>query len=445
MKELKPAKALKGELRFPGDRLQGQYVCALSLLAQGVSRIGNWSRTPEWDAILAFLDKNGAAVTPGDGELAIAALPGMRERTTWALDADLPQPFATAFVALLSGLSTAERPLFLTLAPSLRARLAPVLDALRHGGFESRDQSESENVLCFLGRRPLRKQPSAVGIRRTVWTLAALASTQPFEFEELGSPFDPLENVLPFFDLKLVSQEADEAPELDPEMAKRLQKRHKNRQSRSLRVPPARAIPAVDAVLNGDVALASWAALCACLRRGSDVTLRDVTLPACRTAVFTSLRKMGADLDFVKRSEARGVPSGDIRVKASQLLGRKFDGADLAGLAEAAPFLAMAATHAEKETVLSGLGSLREGPVDVLDGLAANLRILGLAVGVFPEGLVLRGEDALVADRLDAHEHEGMALALHALGSSTPGRTVLESCDCLDRICPGLDALGEIE
>jgi 5-enolpyruvylshikimate-3-phosphate synthase len=441
MLELKPAKPLKGELRFPGDRLQGQFLCALALVTQGVSRLGNWTRTQEWEPILAFLEKNGAAVTAGSNELAIAALPGLRERTDWTLDAELPQPFALAFLSLLAGLSTASRPVRVTIPPALRMRLSPVLDALKQGGFDHRDESESESVLAFVGQRPLRKKPSAVGLRRTVWTLAVTVSSLPLEFEEIGASHDLLENVLPLFGLGVTSLSEADAPDLDPEMAKRLQKRQKSQKSRNFRILPAGQIPSVDVNLQGDAQLASWAALCACLRRGSEVILKDVTHPSCRGAVFAGLRKMGADLEFVKKSEARGVPSVDIRVKTSQLLGRKFDATDLAGLSEAAPFLAMAATSAERETVLGGLGSLREGPVDVLDALAGNLRALGLPVGVFPEGLVLRGEDDLVAERLDAHEHEALALALHALASSTPGKSILENATCLERHWPGLAEL----
>lgn len=437
MMELKPAKALKGELRFPGDRVQGQLICALSLLAQGVSRIGNWTRSREWEPILSFLEKNGAAVTAGPSELAIAALPGMRERTDWTLENDLPQPFAMAFLSLLAGLSTAARPVRVKLAPALRSRLSPVLDALKQGGFDHRDESDSESVLSFVGQRPLRKKPSAVGLRRTVWTLACTTSSLPLEFEEIGPSHDLLENVYPLFGLSVQSTAEADAPDLDPEMAKRLQKRQK-RQNRTLRIEPARQIPSVDANLQGDVQLASWAAVCACLRRGSEVILKDVTHPSCRGAVFAGLRKMGADLEFVKKSEARGVPSVDIKVKASHLLGRKFDAADVAGLSEASPFLTMAATHADRETVLGGLGGLREGATDLLDALAGNLRSLGLSVGVFPEGLVLRGEDDVVAERLDAHEHEALALALHALASSTAGRTVLENASCLEFHWPAL-------
>jgi 5-enolpyruvylshikimate-3-phosphate synthase len=434
--ELKAGKALKGEMRFPGDRMQGQFLCALALLAQGVSRIGNWQRSAEWEPILAFLEKNGAAVTASEGALAIAALPGLRERTDWALDAELPQPFAMAFLAILSGLSTAARPVRASLPAALRARLAPVVDALRQGGFDSRD--DEDGILAFLGQRPLRKKPSALGLRRTVWTLACTASSQPLEFEEIGPPHDLLENVFPFFGIAVESLAEADAPDLDPEMAKRLQKRQRKGQNRTLRIHVPRQILSVDANLQGDVQLASWAATCASLRRGSEVVLREVTHPACRGGVFAGLRKMGADLEFVRRSEARGVPSVDIRVKAAPLLGRKFDGADQAGLAEAAPFLAMAATAAERETVLGCLGALREGPVDLLDALAGNLRSLGLPVGVFPEGLVLRGEESLVAERLDAHGHEGLALALHALATSTAGRTVLEGADCLERHWPGM-------
>lgn len=440
MAELKPGKAFKGELRLPGDRVQGQLICALALLAQGVSRIGNWSRTPEWEPILSFLERNGAAATAAETELAIAALPGMRERTDWSLENELPQPFAMALLSLLAGLSNASRPVRVKLSAPLRIRLSPVLDALKQGGFDHRDESGDENVIAFVGQRPLRKRPSAVGLRRTVWTLAGLVSQLPLEFEEIGPAHDLLENVLPLFGITLQSTAEADAPDLDPEMAKRLQKRQK-KANRTLRIAPVDRIPAVDAVLQGDVQLASWAALCACLRRGSDLTIREVTHPACRGAFFAGLRKMGVDLEFVKRSEARGVPSVDIRVKASPLLGRKFDGADVAGLSEAAPFLVMAATHAERETVIGGVGLLREGSVDLLDALAGNLRSLGLPVGVFPEGLVLRGEESIVAERLDAQEHEVLALALHALASSTAGRTLLENDACLDFHWPSLPTL----
>jgi 3-phosphoshikimate 1-carboxyvinyltransferase len=151
----------------------------------------------------------------------------------------------------------------------------------------------------------------------------------------------------------------------------------------------------------------------------------DVTLPSSRSGLFSCLRRMGADVEIVRKSESRGVPSGDIRIRHGRMVGRRFDAQDVPGLAGFSALLAVAAVAADAETVLSGLGELRVERDDRLSVLADGLRAFGVGVGLFPDGLVLRGEEQPGAESVDAKGFPEAALALHALASSCPGRTEL--------------------
>jgi 3-phosphoshikimate 1-carboxyvinyltransferase len=204
------------------------------------------------------------------------------------------------------------------------------------------------------------------------------------------------------------------------------------------KVPAVLSLPTADVRLRGDLDLAGWCAVTGCLRRGTDAMLVDVTLPNARAGLFGCLRRMGADIEIVRKSESRGMPSGDIRVRHGRMVGRKFDAQDVPGLGHFAAFLAVAAVSAEAETVLSGLSDLRVEHDDRLLALADGLRAFGVGVGLFPDGLVLRGEEQPGAEEADAKGCADVALALHALAGSCAGRTELDGAGTIPVAWPHL-------
>ena len=438
--DIKRERPLKGEFRLPPDRNQAFSATWLALLAPGRTLLRGWQSTPEWENIRQWLAGIGA-VAALDGEGLVVGPPDdLRERTEFAIDPFLPPVFAAGVAALAAGLSRHDHHVVVSCPPQVADPLGPWREALREAGWTPlHEVHDGTHVLSFRGRTPpLRELVCRNRRSRLSWTLAALASREGLEFLEPSAAVDPLEDSLPLFGLEVESPRQESTPE-EEEMQRRMQRMKGSvRKLQPRRVPAILSLPPADIRLRGDLDLAGWCAVTGCLRRGTDALVMDVTLPTSRSGLFSCLRRMGADVEIVRKSEARGVPSGDIRVRHGRMVGRKFDAQDVPGLAGFSALLAVAAVASDAETVLSGLGELRVERDDRLSVLADGLRSFGVGVGLFPDGLVLRGEEQPGAESVDAKGFPEAALALHALASSCPGRTELSGAGHLPVSWPHL-------
>ncbi len=439
--EIRKSKPLKGEIRLPPDRIQAQSATLLALLAPGRTLLRDWQSTPEGENIRTWLSGMGAIADLDDAGLVVGPPADLRDRTEFVIDPFLPAHLAAGFLALAAGLSGAERGVAVSCPAVLAEAIGPWREALREAGWTSQ-AGESEGVIrwTFRGRTPpLRPLVCRDGRTRLAWTMAALASGQGLDFQETPGCPDPLEDSLPLFGLVVESPRQELSLE-EEEMRRRVQRMRGSgpRKLEDRRVPAVLGLPPADIRLRGDLDLAGWCAVTACLRRGTDALLCDVTLPASRAGLFAQLRRMGADIEIVRKSEARGVPAGDIRIRHGRMVGRKFDADDVPGLASFAALLAVASVAAEAETVLSGLAELRRERHDHLEPLADGLRAFGVAVGLFPDGIVLRGEEQPGAEAIDAAGIGDVALAFHALASSSAGKTELLGAGALPVAWPHL-------
>ena len=445
--EVRRSRALKGEIRLPPDRHQAFSAALLALLSPGRTLLRGWQSTPEWENIRRWLSGIGA-VAELDGEgLVVGPGSDLRDLAEFVIDPFLPPLFAAGMTALAAGFSQPHRPISVSCPPQAAESLGPWREALREAGWvPAHEVREGSHLLVFRGRTPpLRELVCRNWRSRFAWTLAGLASREGLEFQEPSTAVDPLEDSLPLFGLDVESVREDSSPEEEELQRRMLRMKGAVRKLRSRLVPRVLSLPPADVRLRGDLDLAGWCAVTGCLRRGTDAMVVDVTLPASRSGLFSCLRRMGADVEIVRRSEAKGVPSGDIRIRHGRMVGRRFDAQDVPGLAGFSAFVAVAAVAAEAETVLSGLAELRVERDDRLSVLADGIRAFGVGEGLFPDGIVLRGEDQPGAQSVDAKGFPEAALALHAFASSCPGRTELAGAGHLPVSWPHLLRVLSVE
>jgi 5-enolpyruvylshikimate-3-phosphate synthase len=249
---------------------------------------------------------------------------------------------------------------------------------------------------------------------------------------------DPLEDSLPSFGLQVESVREESSPE-EEEMRRRMQRmRGPVRKLETRRVPAVLSLPTADVRLRGDLDLAGWCAVTGCLRRGTDAVLVDVTLPTARAGLFGCLRRMGADIEIIRKSESRvchPVISGFATVGwwAVNSMPRT-----CLGLGTSLHFSPRPRSARRRKPSLSGLADLRVEHDDRLLALADGLRSFGVGVGLFPDGLVLRGEEQPGTEVADAKGCADVALALHALAGSCAGRTELDGAGTIPVAWPHL-------
>lgn len=154
--------------------------------------------------------------------------------------------------------------------------------------------------------------------------------------------------------------------------------------------------------------------------KGNRILIKNVELNTSRVGAINCLKRMGANIEIVTRREKYGDVFGDLEVfpvdAGKRLQGRRFGEDTVATSIEEFPLLAVAACFAEGETILRLPKELRKQWRPVNEALAENLRKTGVEVGVYDDGLVVRGlENITAVPEFDGGKNPQVGLALNVL------------------------------
>jgi 3-phosphoshikimate 1-carboxyvinyltransferase len=155
---------------------------------------------------------------------------------------------------------------------------------------------------------------------------------------------------------------------------------------------------------------------------GSELTIAGVGLNPTRTGALAVLRSMGGRIDQRLEGEVGGEPIGSVSVRSSELHGVEVDPNDMPGLIDEVPAIAVAASAADGDTVISGAAELRVKESDRIKAMAESLSALSVDVSELPDGLIIRGRHSIGGGRVDARgDHRiAMAAAVAALVATGP-------------------------
>lgn len=181
-------------------------------------------------------------------------------------------------------------------------------------------------------------------------------------------------------------------------------------------VPGDVRLAPLDHNIPGDISSAMFLIVAALLVPGSDVTITGVGLNPTRTRALDVLTSMGGWIESSVDAEVGGEPVGHIKVKASELHGAAIGGDDIPGVIDEIPALAVAATMAEGDTVISGADELRVKESDRIAALAETLSSLGANIRERPDGLVITGPASLRGGEVDCRGDHRIAMAAAVAG-----------------------------
>jgi len=173
----------------------------------------------------------------------------------------------------------------------------------------------------------------------------------------------------------------------------------------------------------GDISSAIFLLVAATLIPGSDLTVMDVGLNPTRCGALEVLQRMGAQLDVDVLGEESGEPVGRVRARASNLRGVEIGGQQIPSLIDEIPALAIAAAHAEGETIVTGASELRVKESDRIGAVVEGLGVLGARARALPDGMIVEGPAAWSGGDVDERGDHRIALAF-ALAGLTSGKPV---------------------
>lgn len=195
----------------------------------------------------------------------------------------------------------------------------------------------------------------------------------------------------------------------------------------------------------GDISSAAFLIIAATLIPESRIFLRGIGMGAGRTGLLDVLERMGARVGvFNRRTTAAGEPVADLEVAHAELTATSIRPAEVPGLVDELPILALAACAARGRTRVRGAGELRVKESDRLQSVRDALWGLGGRIEVEDEGWTIRGVPSrLRGGVVDPHGDHRVAMLGAIAGLYSEEGVVIRDPEAIDVSFPGFRALLE--
>lgn len=406
---------LTGELRVPGDKSISHRALIFSAMAEGQSLIENLSDAEDVRSTWHCLMQLGVGISSRGGRTTVK---GRGWRGLKDPGCALEAGNSGTTIRLLMGL-IAGNPVLAALTgdDSLRRRpMERVAEPLRRMG--------ATITLSEGGRAPLTvrggalsgieyRSPVASAQVKSAVLLAGLLASGRTTVVEPAPSRDHTERLLPLFGIDVERCEGAVSVAGGLKMARA-----------QLSVP-------------GDISSAAFWIVAALLSPGSELVARGVGLNPSRTGILRVLERMGARIEASAAPGDSGEPVGDIAARSGPLRACVVEPAEVPGLIDEVPILALAATQAEGESRFKGLSELRHKESDRLFGIAALLNALGGQARVEGDDLVIMGPSRLRGARVQSLGDHRLAMTALVAGLIADGEIQVDDAACVKISYPG--------
>ena len=304
-------------------------------------------------------------------------------------------------------------------------------------------------VFTFCADEPNIKKDSLGNVSpvlRNRMLLRALVRSEYLSFEEKSTVHDQWTRMLMYFGVKMryESRGMEQLSEFERRLMMAQGKKIERTQFTELF--ETKVITGREYYIPGDTTEAMAFALLATvgnMPKENVVKLMNVELNTSRAGALTCLKRMGANIETVTRREKFGDVFGDVEIypmeAGKRLRGRRFSEDVISTGFEEYAFLAVAACFAEGETILRLPKESREAMRPVNEFLAENLRKTGVEVGVYDDGLVIRGMETIVnGNGFDGGQWPQMGLALGVLSLALQNDEPVQGAENVEKVFPGV-------
>lgn len=428
-------KGLNGVYRPPGD----EHICHLSLilgaLAEGETKILGLAPGQNIQRTIACLQDLGVEIIrdPASDSLIVIG--------TGACSGGLGlvEPEKELFCGnsaitaeLMAGLLVGQG-LNATIVGSeglCRLPIVEVVEPLRLMGAEidlSEEGTLPMRVKGGLLSRITYENPKAYAVTKSSVLIAGLGVSDPVEYREPVRSRDHVERVLKTFGAKLETKTSGGG-----------------RGEYSVMLIPGAPLHGNEIRIPGDASAALYLAVAALILPKSDLILKDVGLNPGRREGIHVLTRMGGKIEIDNRHTVGSESWCDLHIRRSKLKGIGISGKSVAWLMEDIPALVVAAAFAEGESYLKDVEELRHKETDRISALVHNLKVLGLEVGEYPDGLIFRGKQVHDGGEFDSFGDYRVALACHAAALACHGESTVMNYEVASDFWPAFTEAVEV-
>lgn len=414
---LGPLDPVDATFRVPGDKSIGHRALFLNAIAEGSAKVTGLSAGRDVAATRKALRALGVLIEEAAGGVVVRGggpwsagepVECGNSGTTARLLLGVLAPRASRPVTLVGDASLSRRPMGRVVGPLLAMGARIGADA------ETGGRTPSRLPMTVTGARltgATHRLAVASAQVKSALLLAALAARGPTVVEEPGRSRDHTERML-----------------------ERMGGRIERQGGRTTLLPGP--ISALDVDVPGDFSSAAPFLVLAAARPGSRIAIEDVGLNPTRTGLLEVLIAMGADV-AIEEAVSEPEPWGSVTVRGRTLGGIRVDPALVPRLIDELPLLAVLATQAEGETVVTGAAELRVKESDRIQAVVRGLRSMGAAIEPLEDGFAVRGPVRLAGARVAAALDHRIGMAFAVAAGLADGESELDGAEWVDVSYPG--------
>jgi len=406
---VRPARAVRGMVRIPGDKSISHRYAMLAAIAEGTSRFQNFSAARDCASTLDCVGKLGCGWKRGqddDGKIEVRGV-GPRLRTpTEPLDCGN----SGSTMRMLSGI-LAGQPFSSELRgdESLSRRpMARIMTPLSEMGAKISSSEGGRPPLKIHGGplKPIHYRPEVASAQvKSCVLFAGLFAAGETVVEEPMRTRDHGEIALRAFGAEV------------------------ERTGNASRIVGGQRLRAIEAHVPGDLSSAAFFLCAAALFPGSQITLPGILMNPTRARLLDILVQMGLKISVAHLEEHHGELVGSIEARGAAWKGVVIAGADTAALIDEIPVLAAVAPFTDGGLEVRDAQELRVKESDRIAAVAANLRKMGAEVEERRDGLRIPGGQHLHGAELDSFGDHRIAMAFAVAALRAEGETTIYGAD----------------
>ena len=404
---ISPARFVRGSIRLPGDKSISHRYGMLASIADGVSKLYNYSTGADCQSTLACMKALGAGIEKR-GEYVEVQGRGLRGLQAPKHTLDAGNSGST--IRMLSGILAAQP-------------------------FTSRIEGDES-----LSRRPMQR------IMTPLTDMGATIRAREGKYPPLeiqGARLRPIDYMSPvasaqvkscvlfaglFCDGKTTVREAVKTRD-HSELALREFGVEVESVRGAVSVVGNQSLTARDLYVPGDLSAASFFLVAALIRPGSELVIRGVGLNPTRSAIIDFLVSIGAQIKVLDIQQSGGELVGDIQVKSSSVRGGVVEGDLVAGLIDEIPVLAVLGATTEQGLTVRNASELRVKETDRIATVADNFQRMGVSIDVAPDGFHVPGRQTFKAAEVDSFGDHRIAMAFSVAGLAADAETTVQNAD----------------
>ena len=405
---IRPARHFSGGLRLPGDKSISHRYAMLAAIAEGKSRLENYSSGADCASTLSCLRTLGVQWSRHNGASNTIEIEG-RGTSLAAPAQPLDCGNSGSTMRMLSGILAGQH-----FASELcgdeslsRRPMARIMKPLAQMGatITATDDRPPLHIAGGALHSIRYKMPVASAQVKSCLLFAGLFADGETEVEEPLRTRDHGEVALRAFGAVL------------------------KRNGNSTCVTGGQKLHAIEARIPGDLSSAAFFFCAASLFPGSELVIDSLLMNPTRARLLDILIGLGVRISITQLEEQHGELVGTVRVEGHQLKSADIAGADAAALIDEIPVLAAIAPFTEHGIRIRDARELRVKESDRIKTIVTNLRAMGATVEEHDDGLTVPGSQKLHGADIDSFGDHRIAMAFAIAALRAEGETRIKGAE----------------